>query len=64
MAPATQLSSTSLTEQLSALPMALTSSSGIGAHQATRFVVTGVPLSRVVESSGISAREAASRSTW
>jgi hypothetical protein len=64
MAPATQLSSTSLMEQFSALPTALTSSSGIGWHQATRLVRPGLPLSRVGESSGIRASAAASLITW
>ena len=63
-APATQLSSTSLIEQFSALPTALTSSSGIGWHHATFLMPLGVPLSRVFESSGISASAAESWSTW
>ena len=64
MAPATQLSSTSLTEQFSALPTALTSSRGIGWHQATHLAVPALPLSRVLESSAIRASAAASLSTW
>ena len=64
MAPATQLSSTSLMEQFSALPTAFTSSRGIGGHQATRLELPGVPLRRVGESSGISASEARSLTTW
>ena len=60
MAPATQDISTSLMEQFSALPMALTSSSGIGGHQATRLALPGRPLRRVGESSGINASAAAS----
>ena len=44
IAPATQLSSTSLMEALSALPTALTSASGIGWHQATRLARPGLPL--------------------
>ena len=62
-APATQLSSTSLSEQFSALPTALTSSSGIGWHQATFLVPPDLPLSRVGESSGISASAAESLAT-
>ena len=64
MAPATQLSSTSLIEQFSALPTAFTSSSGIGSHQATRLAAPGLPFRRVLESSGISASAAASVTTW
>ena len=60
MAPATQDSSTSLIEQLSALPTIFTSSSGSGSFQATRFLPIGLPLSRVGESSGISASAATS----
>ena len=62
-APATQLKSTSLIEQFNALPTALTSSSGIGSHQATFLAPPGLPLSRVFESSGISASAAPSLTT-
>ena len=56
-------SSTSLTEQFSALPTALTWASGSGSHHATTFLPLSLPLSRVGESSGNSASAAASRST-
>ena len=54
-APATDESSTSLTEQPSALPIVLTSSSAIGSAQATRFATPDSPLNGVAESSPISA---------
>ena len=64
MAPATPASSTSLIEQPSALPIAFTASSGIGSPQATRFTAAGLPLSRVGESSAISAIAVTSPITW
>ena len=63
IAPATQLSSTSLIDAFKALPTARTSSSGIGWHHATRLVVPGLPFRRVLESSGISAMAAKSLAT-
>ena len=54
-APATQDSSTSLTEAPSARPTTFTSSSGRGSVHATRFATPGVPLKRVGESCPISA---------
>ena len=44
IAPATQASSTSLIEQSSALPIALTASSGIGSLQATRLLAARLAL--------------------
>ena len=44
MAPATQDSSTSLTEQFSALPMAFDLVQRQGGHQATRLALPGMPL--------------------
>jgi len=64
MAPATQDSSTSLIEQFSALPTALTVSSGIGSLQATTFLPIGLPLGAVGESSGIRLSAATSLTTW
>ena len=64
MAPATQASSTSLTEQPRPLPMVLTRSSGIGSHQATIFLPTGPALEPVGESSGISSSAPTSLTTW
>ena len=60
-APATQDSSTSLTEAPSALPTALTSASGSGSAHATRLRDPGLPLKRVGESWRISASFAISR---
>ena len=54
-APATEDSSTSLTEQSSARPMALTSVSGSRSAHATRLATPGLPLKRVRESSPIMA---------
>ena len=59
-APATQDSSTSLTEASSALPTALTSGSGSGSAHATRLAIPGMPLNRVGESWRISASRASS----
>ncbi len=64
MAPATQDSSTSLTEPPSTLPTAFTSSSLSESLQATRFLTPGSPLSRVRESSGISAMADRSPIAW
>ena len=57
MAPATQVSSTSLIEQPRPLPMVLTRSSGISSFQATTLP-TGWPLSAVGESSASAAAHA------
>ena len=64
MAPAAQASRTSLIEQFSPLPMALTTSSGIGSPQATTLRPAGLPFSAVGESSGIVAKAARSLTTW
>ena len=63
IAPATQASSTSLTEQPSALPIALTSSTAIGSFHATILTPEGLPLRLVALSFGIIAIAAVSFTT-
>ena len=64
MAPATEASSTSLTEHPSALPTAFTSSSDSGSFHATTLEPDGSPFRLVTLSFSISAMAAASFATW